>query len=220
MEQDAQKPLPAKKSDDKVTKILLGVVFVIVMVALFVIAEILPFCKETCKEGLTILEVAAAPVILCVAVLVAGVLYNKMKKLPEKRAEIPSSEEVPLPMLMRLLMTSYTISILICMIPSAFYVSNMIEKCGGAEYKSCGTEVNIPYFAFFFPVSVAIAVFAAYKLTYLLWVPLFEDGRYPNGNPIMRHATPRKVKFMTLGAAVAAAIMALVLSIVATNIFK
>ena len=216
-ETQTQPKVQDNKSDEKTMRILFGAGVFLLLMGLMVIFQLLPDCKNTCKSAMTMMEVISAPALIAVAFLASGVIYHKVKKMPEKAAEMDSEEKVPFEILVKTMMTSYIVSLIICIIPSMIFSSIYRDSCSDAAYSECGNGVGIPYLAVVYPLVTAGAVIAGYKLSYLLFVPLSEIGHFPNGKAIMKHTTPKKEKFITLGAGLLAAIVILVTVILFMN---
>ena len=210
-----QTPVPPKKSDEKTLKILFCAVIFILALGFFALIQFLPFCKNQCKNAMTMLEVVCAPILMAVAIIASGVLYRKMKKLPEPNDKLDSYyDEVPPIAFVKILMTSYAISLLINAIVGGIFGAILKGSCGNAASVLCSNGLVVPYFVLVFPLTLVGSTFAGYKLSYLLFVPLAEVGTYPNGKKIMKHGTPKQVKWMTMAAAVLATLMVLVITII------
>lgn len=211
---------PAKKSDDKTLKILFFVVVFVLLLSLFIVAQFLPGCKVRCENAMTMLEVVFIPVLIAVAILAAGVIFRKIKKMPEKSDAADSYiDEVPPTAFVKIMMASYLISLTINAIVGSIFGANLKGSCGNAASDLCANGVVFPYYALVFPLTLVGSTFAGWKLSYLLLVPLAEVGTFPNGKKIMKHDTPKQVKWFVMGAAVLASLIVLVISIIFVKSF-
>ena len=209
-----------KKSDDKTLKILFFVVVFVLLLGLFVVAQFLPGCKVRCENAMTMLEVVFIPIMIAVSILAAGVIFRKIKKMPEKSDAADSyMDEVPPTAFVKMMMMSYLISLVINTIVGGIFGANLNGSCGNAASELCVNGAVFPYYAFVFPLTLVGSTFAGYKLTYLALVPLVEVGTFPNGKKIMKHDTPKQVKWFVMGAAVLASLIVLVISIIFVKSF-
>ena len=206
---------PAKKSDDKTLKILFFAVVFVLLASIIVLVQFIPGCKVRCKNAMAMLETVFVPIMAAVAIIASGVLFRKMKKLPEKKEETDSyANEVPPLAFVKILMMSYSISLLINVIVGGIFSANLRGSCENAASALCVNGVVVPYFVAVFPLTLVGSTIAGYKLSYLLLVPLVEVGTFPNGKKIMKRDTPKQVKWLVMGAAVLAALIVLVITII------
>ena len=232
MEQESQQPTqkpqqaqpqvaPAKKkTDDKILKILFFAVVAILLLSIFVSVQFLPSCKVHCRNAMTMLEVVCVPIVIAVSILAAGVIIRKIKKIPEKSDAASSyGDEVPPTAFLKLLLISYSISLLINAIVGSIFGANLRGVYENAASSLMANGVVVPYYAIVFPLTLAGSTFAGYKLSYLLMVPLAEIGTFPNGKKILKHDTPKQVKWFVMGAAVLASLIVLVISIIFVKSF-
>lgn len=213
--QPQQAPVQPKKSDEKVLKILFGIVVFVLFLVLLSVIQFLPSCKNQCKNAMTMFEVVIIPVLIAVSMIAAGVLYRKVKKLPEPVDKLDSYyDEVPPIAFIKILMASYAVSALVNAIVGGIFGAVLKGSCGDAAFMGCKDGLVVPYYVFIFPLTLVGTAFAGYKLSYLLFVPLAEVGTYPNGKKIMKRGTPKQVKWMAMAAAVLATLMVLVITII------
>ena len=206
---------PAKKSDDKTLKILFFAVVFMLLASIIVLVQFIPGCKVRCKNAMAMLETVFVPIMAAVAILAAGVIYRKIKKIPEKSDAASSyMDEVPPTAFLKLLLISYSISLLINAIVGSIFGANLRGVYENAASSLMANGVVVPYYAIVFPLTLVGSTFAGYKLSYLLMVPLAEVGTFPNGKKIMKHDTPKQVKWFVMGAAVLASLIVLVISII------